>query len=190
MRTTAGCSTSGVNIANIIQKNWFWSIIYISFCYILLHILNYSVLEVWEMGEYCHWWQATNNVGQINLCPIQNPDWVLACFVGESLCQVWKTMHFFSHTVLIVSEGHWSYFLKVCENNLTPALRVCGSYADMNAGTPAEALVDFTGGVHMCVNLREPPPDLWELMTRAGQNNSLMACGTQRGWAFIYHTKP
>ncbi|XP_053290483.1 calpain-1 catalytic subunit isoform X3 [Pleuronectes platessa] len=59
--------------------------------------------------------------------------------------------------------------------------KVCGSYADMNAGTPAEALVDFTGGVHMCINLTEPPPDLWELMTRAGQNNSLMGCGTPQG---------
>ncbi|XP_019940377.2 calpain-1 catalytic subunit-like [Paralichthys olivaceus] len=59
--------------------------------------------------------------------------------------------------------------------------KVCGSYADMNAGTPAEALVDFTGGVHMCINLTDPPPDLWELMFRAGQSKSLMGCGTPQG---------
>uniref|UniRef100_A0A3B5M044 Calpain catalytic domain-containing protein n=1 Tax=Xiphophorus couchianus TaxID=32473 RepID=A0A3B5M044_9TELE len=59
--------------------------------------------------------------------------------------------------------------------------KVCGSYADMNAGTPVEALVDFTGGVHMCVQLSEPPADLWELMCRAGQATSLMGCGTPQG---------
>ncbi|XP_029981852.1 calpain-1 catalytic subunit-like [Sphaeramia orbicularis] len=59
--------------------------------------------------------------------------------------------------------------------------KVCGSYSDMNAGTPAEALVDFTGGVHMCVNLSHPPPNLWDLMLRAGQSKSLMGCGTHQG---------
>ncbi|XP_029316987.1 calpain-8 [Cottoperca gobio] len=59
--------------------------------------------------------------------------------------------------------------------------KVCGSYSDMNAGTPAEALVDFTGGVHMCVDLTEPPPNLWDLMCRAGQSKSLIGCGTPQG---------
>ncbi|KAJ0062644.1 hypothetical protein NL108_004260, partial [Boleophthalmus pectinirostris] len=59
--------------------------------------------------------------------------------------------------------------------------KVCGSYSDMNAGTPAEALVDFTGGVHMCVQLSNPPPNLWELMCRAGKSKSLMGCGTPPG---------
>ncbi|KAM9709052.1 calpain-1 catalytic subunit-like isoform 1-T2 [Menidia menidia] len=72
-------------------------------------------------------------------------------------------------------------------NEFWPALlekayaKVCGSYADMNAGTPSEALVDFTGGVHICVQLSEPPPNLWELMCRAGQSKSLMGCGTPQG---------
>uniref|UniRef100_A0A3P9NGG0 Zgc:136872 n=1 Tax=Poecilia reticulata TaxID=8081 RepID=A0A3P9NGG0_POERE len=59
--------------------------------------------------------------------------------------------------------------------------KVCGSYSDMNAGTPVEAMVDFTGGVHMSVQLSEPPADLWELMCRAGQARSLMGCGTPQG---------
>ncbi|XP_070835304.1 calpain-1 catalytic subunit-like [Chaetodon trifascialis] len=59
--------------------------------------------------------------------------------------------------------------------------KVCGSYVDMNAGTPAEALMDFTGGVHMCIQLSNPPPELWELMCRAGQSTSLMGCGTPQG---------
>lgn len=59
--------------------------------------------------------------------------------------------------------------------------KVCGSYSDMSAGTPSEALVDFTGGVHMCVDLTVPPKNLWELMSRAGQSKSLMGCGTPQG---------
>nr|XP_040054818.1 calpain-1 catalytic subunit-like [Gasterosteus aculeatus aculeatus] len=59
--------------------------------------------------------------------------------------------------------------------------KVCGSYSDMNSGTPDEALVDFTGGVHMCIELQDPPGDLWELMCRAGQSKSLMGCGTPQG---------
>ena len=75
-------------------------------------------------------------------------------------------------------------FLLFCISviHFTPtSVRVCGSYSDMNAGTPAEALVDFTGGVHMCIDLTESPPTLWELMGRAGQSKSLMGCGTPQG---------
>ncbi|XP_044022546.1 calpain-8-like [Siniperca chuatsi] len=59
--------------------------------------------------------------------------------------------------------------------------KVCGSYSDMNAGTPAEALVDFTGGVHIRLHLSDPPPTLWEMMRRAGQSKSLMGCSTSQG---------
>ncbi|KAM3594114.1 uncharacterized protein V6R79_002521 [Siganus canaliculatus] len=73
------------------------------------------------------------------------------------------------------------------ENEFWPALmekayaKVCGSYTDMTAGTPAEALVDFTGGVHMCIQLSDPPPNLWEMMCLAGRSKSLMGCGTPQG---------
>uniref|UniRef100_A0A671WLP8 Calpain-1 catalytic subunit-like n=1 Tax=Sparus aurata TaxID=8175 RepID=A0A671WLP8_SPAAU len=72
-------------------------------------------------------------------------------------------------------------------NEFWPALlekayaKVCGSYTDMQAGTPAEALMDFTGGVHMYIQLSAPPLNLWELMCRAGQSKSLMGCGTSQG---------
>lgn len=73
------------------------------------------------------------------------------------------------------------------QNEFWPALlekayaKVCGSYADMKAGVPADALVDFTGGVHLSIQLSQPPPDLWELMCRAGTCKSLMSCGTLQG---------
>ncbi|XP_029316977.1 LOW QUALITY PROTEIN: calpain-9-like [Cottoperca gobio] len=73
------------------------------------------------------------------------------------------------------------------KNEFWPALmekayaKVCGSYTDMNAGTPTEAMIDFTGGVHMCIQLSHSPANLWELMCRAGQSKALMGCGTPQG---------
>uniref|UniRef100_UPI0037E88E89 calpain-1 catalytic subunit-like n=1 Tax=Semicossyphus pulcher TaxID=241346 RepID=UPI0037E88E89 len=73
------------------------------------------------------------------------------------------------------------------QNEFWPALmekayaKVCGSYTDMSAGTPAEAMMDFTGGVHMSIKLSDPPQNLWELMCRAGQSMTLMGCCTSQG---------
>lgn len=71
--------------------------------------------------------------------------------------------------------------MEVLENGRGLLFRVCGSYADMNTGSPAEALMDFTGGVHISIQLSDPSHYLWELMLRAGKSKSLMSSGTQRG---------
>lgn len=72
--------------------------------------------------------------------------------------------------------------LGICNNSIISACaRVCGSYTDMVTGTPAEAMMDFTGGVHISVELSDPPPNLWQLMCSAGQSSSLMGCGTPQG---------
>ncbi|XP_072545591.1 calpain-1 catalytic subunit [Salminus brasiliensis] len=56
--------------------------------------------------------------------------------------------------------------------------KVCGSYEDMKSGNVSEALLDFTGGVHMTVNPTTSPQGLWDLIHRAGKAHSLMGCGT------------
>uniref|UniRef100_A0A3P9DK08 Calpain catalytic domain-containing protein n=1 Tax=Maylandia zebra TaxID=106582 RepID=A0A3P9DK08_9CICH len=72
-------------------------------------------------------------------------------------------------------------------NEFWPALlekayaKVCGSYTDMTSGTPSEAVMDFTGGVHMCVQLSDASSDVWGLICRAGKSNTLMSCGTPQG---------
>ncbi|XP_048047709.1 calpain-1 catalytic subunit [Megalobrama amblycephala] len=72
-------------------------------------------------------------------------------------------------------------------NEFWPALlekayaKVCGSYADMHTGRVSEALMDFTGGVHMHYEMKTAPTDLWEIMYRAFQSEVLMGCETPRG---------
>ncbi|XP_043088235.1 calpain-1 catalytic subunit isoform X3 [Puntigrus tetrazona] len=74
-------------------------------------------------------------------------------------------------------------------NEFWPALlekayaKVCGSYADMDAGNISEALMDFTGGPHMTIKLSEASGKLWDALRRAGQSESLMGCGTPGGQA-------
>uniref|UniRef100_A0A671S5F0 Si:ch211-202f3.3 n=1 Tax=Sinocyclocheilus anshuiensis TaxID=1608454 RepID=A0A671S5F0_9TELE len=73
-------------------------------------------------------------------------------------------------------------------NEFWPALlekayaKVCGSYADMHSGRVSEALLDFTGGVHMHYELKTAPTDLWEIMHRAYQSEVLMGCETPAGY--------
>ncbi|XP_070773744.1 calpain-2 catalytic subunit-like [Enoplosus armatus] len=65
--------------------------------------------------------------------------------------------------------------------------KVCGSYADMNAGLPSEACKDFSGGVHMTYQLREAhsaghDEELWLSLSRATGCKSMVCCGTaQKG---------
>lgn len=81
------------------------------YCYLIIYIIsfhNYSVLEVWKMGGCCHWWQTTNYRWQTDLCPLHRPNWVMACFAGESLCEVWK-----NNVMFLIPEMHflWSRYV-------------------------------------------------------------------------------
>ncbi|XP_029375094.1 calpain-2 catalytic subunit-like [Echeneis naucrates] len=61
--------------------------------------------------------------------------------------------------------------------------KVCGSYADMNAGLPSEACKDFSGGVNMTYELGEAhtaghDEKLWLQLSRATGCKSMICCGT------------
>ncbi|XP_040907894.1 calpain-2 catalytic subunit-like [Toxotes jaculatrix] len=61
--------------------------------------------------------------------------------------------------------------------------KVCGSYADMNAGLPSEACKDFSGGVHMTYMLGDAhtaghDEQLWLQLSRATGCRSMICCGT------------
>ncbi|XP_035261648.1 calpain-14-like [Anguilla anguilla] len=83
--------------------------------------------------------------------------------------------------------GNYIFVHSKTPNEFWPALlekayaKVCGSYADMNSGDVSEALMDFTGGIHMTFQLSDAPPSLWDLMFRAAESKSLMGCGTPQG---------
>ncbi|XP_061012224.1 calpain-14 isoform X2 [Dama dama] len=56
-----------------------------------------------------------------------------------------------------------------------------GSYEDLQRGQVSEALVDFTGGVTMTINLAEAPDNLWDVLTRAACSRTLIGCQTHCG---------
>ncbi|XP_055256786.1 calpain-14 [Moschus berezovskii] len=59
--------------------------------------------------------------------------------------------------------------------------KLSGSYEDLQRGQVSEALVDFTGGVTMTINLAEAPDNLWDVLTRATYSRTLIGCQTHCG---------
>nr|XP_008124128.1 PREDICTED: calpain-13 isoform X1 [Anolis carolinensis] len=56
-----------------------------------------------------------------------------------------------------------------------------GSYTNLDQGYLTEALVDFTGGVEMPFNLKNPPDSLFEMLKTAAESGCLMGCTTPKG---------
>ena len=56
-----------------------------------------------------------------------------------------------------------------------------GSYQNLHGGYISDALVDFTGGVQMQFSLKDPPPDLEDVLKAASKSRCLMGCSTS-GW--------
>uniref|UniRef100_H2RJM9 Calpain catalytic domain-containing protein n=1 Tax=Takifugu rubripes TaxID=31033 RepID=H2RJM9_TAKRU len=61
--------------------------------------------------------------------------------------------------------------------------KVCGSYADMNAGLPSEACKDFCGGINMIYELKDAhtaghDDKLWLTLERATTSHAMICCGT------------
>ncbi|NXX11010.1 CAN13 protein, partial [Podargus strigoides] len=53
-----------------------------------------------------------------------------------------------------------------------------GSYQNLHGGYISDALVDFTGGVQVQFSLKDPPPDLEEILKAADKSKCLMGCST------------
>ncbi|KAF1501126.1 UNVERIFIED_CONTAM: Calpain-13, partial [Eudyptes pachyrhynchus] len=53
-----------------------------------------------------------------------------------------------------------------------------GSYQNLHGGYLSDALVDLTGGVQVQFSLKDPPPDLEEILKAADKSKCLMACST------------
>ncbi|XP_040468261.1 calpain-13-like [Falco naumanni] len=53
-----------------------------------------------------------------------------------------------------------------------------GSYQNLHGGYISDALVDLTGGVQMQFSLKDPPPDLEEILKAADKSQCLMGCST------------
>ncbi|XP_068009811.1 calpain-13 isoform X3 [Melanerpes formicivorus] len=69
-------------------------------------------------------------------------------------------------------------------NEFWPALlekayaKLRGSYQHLHGGYLSDALVDFTGGVQVQFSLKDPPPDLEEILKAADRSQCLMGCST------------
>nr|XP_055107935.1 calpain-14 isoform X1 [Symphalangus syndactylus] len=59
--------------------------------------------------------------------------------------------------------------------------KLSGSYEDLQSGQVSEALVDFTGGVTMTINLAEAHGNLWDILIKATYNRTLIGCQTRSG---------
>lgn len=63
--------------------------------------------------------------------------------------------------------------------NILYTTRIHGSYEALKGGSTCEAMEDFTGGVSEMYELNEVPPNLFTIMLKAFQRQSLMGCSIE-----------
>jgi calpain len=57
--------------------------------------------------------------------------------------------------------------------------RLCGSYEAMCLGRISEALQDFTGGVIEIIDINEQNSNLFNIISKAYERQSLMGCSIE-----------
>uniref|UniRef100_A0A3P8WUI9 Calpain catalytic domain-containing protein n=1 Tax=Cynoglossus semilaevis TaxID=244447 RepID=A0A3P8WUI9_CYNSE len=87
-----------------------------------------------------------------------------------------------NHLLSVFSQDGHEFWAALLEKAYA---KVCGSYADMNFGSPSETCKDFSGGVSMEYLLgmgqSEGHDELWVSLSRATDSMSLICCGTPQG---------
>ncbi|XP_032538542.1 calpain-13-like isoform X1 [Chiroxiphia lanceolata] len=85
---------------------------------------------------------------------------------------------------LPVINGRYLFVHPRTSNEFWPSLlekayaKLRGSYQNLNGGYLSDALVDFTGGIQVQFSLKDPTPDLEEILKAADKSRCLMGCST------------